>query len=132
MSKKTELAQYKKRVKIAKACGWRLSINQWKQQVILQPDGSECWSYDNRGNSYGPAASWDSPIVKKLLPDYFNDLNATHDAEEMVKDKWITYLDWLVFVKFGAQKEPSIYYGSLVDATAAERAEAVGKTLNLW
>ncbi len=64
-------------------------------------------------------------IVRGLIPDYLNDLNAMHEAETvLILDcVWATYLDKLSVVV--AEK-------SLVNATAAQRARAFLETLGLW
>ena len=54
---------------------------------------------------------WDLP-----LPDYCNDLNAMHEAEMELPDE--------LFVRYANRIPPC--------ATAAQRAEAFLKTLNLW
>jgi hypothetical protein len=72
----------------------------------------------------------------KYLPDYLNDLNAMHEAEEFIlaqgiQDHW---LDTLVEVVVGKNVHWSDYHCfPLVNrATAAQRAETFLKTLNLW
>ena len=52
------------------------------------------------------------------MPDYLNDLNAMHEAEKVLNDhQWDDYICQL---------------GHAMGATAAQRAEAFLKTLNLW
>jgi len=59
------------------------------------------------------------------LPDYLNDLNAMHEAEKVLTDKqWEEYGDYL-------EKMINPVKGCL-HATAAQRAEAFLRTLNLW
>jgi hypothetical protein len=55
-----------------------------------------------------------------VVPDYLNDLNAMHEAEKAVKNVWGKYVKQLNSIA-----DPAC-------ATAAQRAEAFGKTLNLW
>jgi hypothetical protein len=59
-------------------------------------------------------------IVRGLIPDYFNDLNAVHELEQIVKRVWGKYVKILNSIT-----DPAC-------ATAPERCEAIGKTLNLW
>lgn len=63
--------------------------------------------------------------VKNLeeVPDYLNDLNAMHEAEKILNDAhlWNRYRGWLLTW----MTEP-------ICATAAQRAEAFLRTLNLW
>jgi hypothetical protein len=63
----------------------------------------------------------------KDLPDYLNDLNAMHEAEKVLGEPLCyAYVDQL----------PRHYSGrtnfALAHATAAQRAEAFLRTLNLW
>jgi len=64
-------------------------------------------------------------------PDYFNDLNAMHEVEKILRsDKW----KWLSYVN-SLNEMPSLqdeWLCASLHATAAERAEAFGRTLNLW
>lgn len=54
-------------------------------------------------------------------PDYLNDLNAMHEAEKtMTGLQRDAYFDRLV------------WFGPPLFATAAQRAEAFGRTLGLW
>ena len=60
------------------------------------------------------------------LPDYINDLNAMHEAEKMFRNAiYCRYISELCDL---AIKENNCMYM----ATAAQRAEAFLKTLNLW
>ena len=64
-----------------------------------------------------------------LLPDYLNDLNAMHEAEKV-----LTYEQVNLFVThlrgFTPAKNWEGCWG--LHATAAQRAEAFLRTLNLW
>jgi hypothetical protein len=67
------------------------------------------------------------------IPDYLNDLNAMHDAEEVLTEAQSK--KYLHFLAQPASHPQEIYYNeafSLVTATAAQRAEAFLRTLNLW
>ena len=96
------------------------------------------------------------------IPDYLNDLNATHEMEQLLWDgrtaarpgqttpieAHYVYLHWLWLIthretdglKFTEQQselhipgEPvGRFHSLLARATAAQRAEAFLKTLNLW
>lgn len=111
--KEKEMIQEQKRIKIAEACGWRevrLSTQQehhlksYRTIVIGRPSGSV-------SNT-------------KVAPDYFSDLNAMHEAEKVLTtEQWLSYWSFLSEVL----KDTSILH-----ATAAQRAEAFGLTLNLW
>ncbi len=68
-----------------------------------------------------------SPGFKFYLPDYLNDLNAMHEAENMLQDceiKWSAFQNHL-----WRAIEP---HRHALHATAAQRAEAFLRTLNLW
>jgi hypothetical protein len=64
-----------------------------------------------------------------MLPDYLNDLNAMHDAEEyLFKDvhQWRYFINNL---RDATGEDPFL---AVAHATAAQRAEAFLKTLGLW
>ena len=70
--------------------------------------------------------SWRYPNGAKALslPDYLNDLNAMHEAEKvLINGKEQVYFEDL----HGVAGNLTFYC-----ATAAQRAEAFLKTLNLW
>lgn len=102
------------RIAIARACGW---INQGETKGV--PALSHRWV--RPGDSY----------VFTALPNYLNDLNAMHEAEKVLTEsqKWF-YLDLLV------PADPlSIPYNEqwrFAHATAAQRADAFLRTINLW
>jgi hypothetical protein len=105
------------RIAIAEACGWR-----------IESDGANTFVYSPNKTSGTGYRMNDirHPKIIKLLPDYLNDLNAMHEAimsltlEEQCNMTEILRKD---VIKFTA---PTI------TATAAQRAEAFLKTLNLW
>jgi hypothetical protein len=73
---------------------------------------------------------WDGSLIGKPkneqgpmddLPDYLHDLNAMHEAEKLIMDESsIIYFEWLTRLSCPWH------------ATAAQRAEAFLRTLNLW
>jgi hypothetical protein len=99
------------RIAIAEACGWKL--------VTDNPEYEPYWE-DPKGNM----VAVNNGVHR--FPDYLNDLNAMHEAimsltlEEQCNMTEILRKD---VIKFTA---PTI------TATAAQRAEAFLKTLNLW
>jgi len=100
----------KQRIAIAEALGW------------TQIESCTCCNGVNRGYSPTPGAH------KKHLPDYLNDLNAMNAAETSLTDEQqFDYACWLD-QKFASR---SCEF-SLLHATAAQRAEAFLKTLNIW
>ena len=108
-----------KRIKIAEACGWYKIYkgpepdNRW-----MQPDGLHYATLDD-------------------VPDYFNDLNACHQMEKFLTFSVIDGVTELQSVYISALwkvmgKPDARMIAVLAHATAAQRAEAFGKTLNLW
>jgi hypothetical protein len=90
------------RIAIAEACGWSEIRMCPKYNIYI------AWHPDHGGNP---------------LPDYLNDLNAMHEAEKVLShNQGSDYYDVLC--------EISTYKAHM--ATAAQRAEAFLKTLNLW
>jgi hypothetical protein len=72
--------------------------------------------------------SWHYPNGAKALslPDYLTDLNAMHEAAKVLKSKErMQWSDWL-------HKIAGYHSYDLAQATAAQRAEAFLRTLNLW
>ena len=105
------------RIAIAKACGWR------------RIHGAEIyeWSWMDKNDN-----------GTNELPDYLNDLNAMHEAEKKLPEerhpKWIRYLVQICTQTAAERRDklvaPPAYYTAT--ATAAQRAEAFLRTLNLW
>lgn len=101
-------------IAIAEACGWR--------HEYIHGNGVDdyVWVHPTNGKAY----SEDSVV----FPDYLNDLNAMHEAEKVLLDNGAInsqrrqYDGWLW----------GITAGRTISATAAQRAEAFLRTLNLW
>lgn len=92
----------KQRMAIAEACGWR---DIWTDKYPDKWLGVPPFEFDGL---------W--PV-----PNYLNDLNAMHKAEELIMDELsIAYKGWL--------EQLSCPW----HATAAQRAEAFLKTLDKW
>ncbi len=108
------------RIAIAEKCGWRTQPGSqgkcWEQTDCLE-DG---WFYASE------------------LPDYLNDLNATHEAEKaLTADDAETGSHWrfiqeLIYVTKAESMEMHREVFVVAHATAAQRAEAFLRTLNLW
>lgn len=99
------------RIKIAEACGWETNKRKW-----LAKPPNDSWQYLD------------------TMPDYLNDLNAMHEAEKNLKPKQqVNYWNWVNKLA-GNDPTNSIYlvWGDAIFATAAQRAEAFLRTLNLW
>jgi hypothetical protein len=118
------------RIAIATACGWRIVQTTKYAWVVICPSKIErAWSSHDGVMNDKPASYY--------LPDYLNDLNAMHEAEKVLTPKhqpdkgesqWGEYLGWLGFC--GENKIREVY--ECVTATAAQRAQAFLRTLNLW
>ena len=98
------------RIAIARSLGWEHlpKDDETIQYVAQMPDGT-----------------WD------LIPDYPNDLNAMHEAAITLpirQEYWWELCDVVGADTYDAACEP----WKVFDATAAQRAEAYLKTLNLW
>jgi len=103
---------------IALECGWTVGVNVYGNQYLKCPKGHKCPPYDGDGYE----AIYCTP------PDYLNDLNAMHEAVELLRIR--KGPEWFDF-----QKHLMDICGSLmncIQANAAIRAEAFLKTLGLW
>ena len=72
-------------------------------------------------------------IYRDLIPDYLNDLNAMHEAENVLKQRWSNYCEKLLEI---VEPEPRslevCHYWNLLHATASQRAEAFLRTIGKW
>lgn len=107
----------KQRIAIAKACGWTA----FKEEI--HPAITYLWAFPPEDEG-----SFD------IVPDYLTDLNAIHEAEKVLDDaKWFEYMLNLMDVcqrHFDLGKWTCVQV--CMSATAAQRAEAFLRTLNLW
>ena len=105
------------RIALAEACGFT--------RTACDPD------YDWRGpKSFGDGYC-------NSLPDFLADLNAMHEAEGMLQDSQLwDYLARLEDIVCDEREienpEENGWCGYIAFATAAQRAEALLRTLNLW
>ena len=65
-------------------------------------------------------------IVRKLIPNYLNDLNAMHDAEKVLFDR----NDWSACIYDKHLHEATSAWKW--NATASQRAEAFLRTIGKW
>lgn len=101
------------RIAIAKACGWKI----WASY----DDGSIFYDSPENYSGGNILARYPDLDGSNKLPDYLNDLNAMHEAEKkLTTDELWDYCDLLDGLNGGHI------------ATAAQRAEAFLRTLNLW
>ncbi len=110
------MTQEEKQIKLAEAAGWLRMIRM----------GVEVY-YDHTGRH----------VLPHDLPDYFNDLNVVHELESRIMNGQFGtisgYIKNLSLECVGKESADGIINISLlVSASAAERCEAIGKTLNLW
>lgn len=102
------MTKEQQRVAIAEACGW-----------TCDRDGN--WKDANR--KYG---------INGCPPNYLNDLNAMHEAEKsLTREQAVMHGD-LLAVECGYGKKGEFNFYDAAHATAAQRAEAFLRTLNLW
>lgn len=92
------------RIAIAEACGWSYEKNE-----TYAPDGAFWWSKNPE------------------FPDYLNDLNAMHEAENVLTGypQRVTYYETL-------SKIVGYLTFEFAHATAAQRAEAFLRTIGKW
>lgn len=100
------MKEQEQRIAIAKACG-----------ITISPNG--VWS--EAGRILGGVHP---------KPDYLNDLNAMHEAMGALTG--LQYRDFIRHLSVMFADHPDDGYQSAIIATAAQRAEAFLKTLNLW
>jgi hypothetical protein len=104
-------------IKIAEACGF------YKEEPWL--DGRPCWGHKDHFKHIG----------FEEIPDYLYDLNAMHEAEKtLTQDQMIDYSRHVgksVTMYLPASRAAWMDF-RLIHATAAQRAKAFLKTLNLW
>jgi hypothetical protein len=100
--------QEAKRIAIAEACGWT----------------------QNKHNS----RYWTSPLGESTMvtpfPDYLNDLNAMHAAIMAQSDDSRVSINHTLMEML--RPDEKLILDRTINATAAQRAEAFGRTLGLW
>jgi hypothetical protein len=109
------MTREEKRIKLAALEGWLFKPDEFGWHFAKPCKSSSWWKYDDSGVPF---------------PDYFNDLNAAHKLEKVLiaRGGLPTYEH---FLRFNEINDSEYWYGS-IHATAAQRAEAIGKTLGLW
>lgn len=105
------------RIAIAEACGYK-NVHRFNSflEGRFHRDGTIVGDVDG--------------LTKAWVPNYLADLNAMHEAETVLTDtgpdgQWAAYRIKLMSVCLMAQCD-------FLHATAAQRAEAFLRTLNLW
>ncbi len=114
-----------KRIKLARACGWKGIPEQFL--VGYSPNRTVPYEWAVRQCPIDDLGS----IPLDPLPDYANDLNACQQAWEtldgMQHAQFKHHLGRIVRSQMGTLPRPSVSC-----ATAAQRFEALGITLGLW
>ena len=89
------------------------------------------WAHDKDGYFAGWWRKWDGGD-QRLRIDQLSDLNAMHEAEKMLTEK--QELFYLIQLMKSMNESGTIGWRSerTYKATAAQRAEAFLRTLNLW
>lgn len=109
----------KQKIAILKACGWT-QLNFGSLTVWKHPETPKNVNLGER-----------DIIQSSSLPNYLNDLNAMYEAEKVLNmPQFMDYISELsLLVSHNKTSSPC---GRTVTATAAQRAEAFLRTLNLW
>lgn len=139
------MTQEQKRIKLAEAAG--IQVKKFRYQIPYHGNTS-IWRKGFLSEQDAIISrEQDKPWVESEVepyndlfacPDYFKDLNAVHELENIIKDrpKWIKMLAKVIAgvpdaTRAGGTKV-FVDNSILARATAAERCEAIGKTLGLW
>ena len=124
-------------IAIAEYCGWTKI-----KEIDYQPDGTDPYidGPDQMWLGIHPESDSDSDEYESI-PDYCNDLNAMHEAEEFIKDKDVEYTNSLFrsvginrYYYMGSPPEvfPADMQFRVFRANAKERAKAFLKTIDKW
>lgn len=115
------------RIALAEACGW--------EYVYNDPERYPYWLAPKGDCRYGNLL--DANLFPKAFPNYLNDLNAMRDAEQQLWE-----MDWSFRTIFNDHlaniiKRRKVNRNewdaeTLLDATAAQRAEAFLRTIGKW
>ena len=123
------------RIAIATACGipaevphWRYSFRAHGEEYNVETH--ERFRMQDACEVFGCSAE-EFKALNPDIPDYPNDLNAMHDAEKVLTDKQ-AYRHVLCRVCADKSSPFVASLGDVVHATAAQRAQAFLRTLNLW
>jgi hypothetical protein len=111
---------------IARACEWKDCDINWLQKPALLL-GSKPTFHNGKIISY---------LVDQIIPHYPSDLNACHEMEQVLTAAQLTvYRNTLALMNGGIFMDDGgsfVDLGFAVSATAAQRAEAFLRTLELW
>lgn len=132
------MTQQEKQIRLAEFDGWVLKWqNKGGGELFTTKPKTHCWEV-----WIPPQDFYTKPENKRMFsdpdccpspPDYFNDLNAVHKLENILKDKqWEIYRENLRFITLGPVRMCSEFFKADVNANAFQKSQALGKTLNLW
>jgi hypothetical protein len=118
------------RIAIAESLGWEKHIHPKAEDELDEALDASIGIYEGMTVWKNPAGRY----VRHSPPDYLNDLNAMHEVEFSsfkTGSMWSKYYSNLAKVcrMWGHEEDD---HNSPFSATAAQRAEAYLKTLNLW
>jgi hypothetical protein len=122
------MTQEEKQIELAKFAGWTL---RWQNK-----GGGELFNEKPKGHSWRvwtPPKEHKNDYDEPLPPNYFNDLNAVHELEKVLtNEQWVIYRDNIRLIVLGPIRMVSQWVKADIHASAAQKCEALGKTLNLW
>jgi hypothetical protein len=107
------------RILIAEFCGWLIH---------------GC-AHENSGHRYSAPLGTSPFLGRHALPDYLNDLNAMHEAEEKLHASFQQSEMFVHRIEQVVYKTKSSGIGikfATINATAAQRAEALLRTIGKW
>lgn len=117
---------------IAEKCGWRFENRHGKGTpyaaiiIVTGPNGQKGSLWPDK---------YSAEDLKYIgIPDYVNDLNAMHEAEELCIRSLAMDTKYVHMLEDIASKQTTIYtrQRSAISATATQRAEAFLRCLGLW
>lgn len=124
------MTEIQKRIKIAEACRWKRHFGDGviigkDIYIWIDPDGRRKDGFWKSGD--------ESQFLAVGIPDYFNSLDAMHEAEKTLKggQECADYQGIIFEIEKRDQKHLG-FMGLGCHATAAQRAEAFGKMFGLW
>lgn len=133
----------KQRIAIAEACGFR-KIHEvfydWERRTkwnsprrYFRSPNSDYGNklFPNQAWGWGPPSEWNLGVPNwDGVPDYLNDLNAMHEAEETLTRKQL--VDYCNFQLRTSTGEGCVTEYKMIRASAVQRAEAILRTVNKW
>ena len=124
MRQDNQMTQEQKRIKLAEAAElFRIMpLRRTTRKGKDDPNGVVLWYCSEH---MGGAATYNK------VPDYFNDLNAVHELEKVLTPFQFEGYRWVLW---GLCKSPQVteWNRAYLSSPAAQRCEAIGKTLGLW